>query len=150
MIETIRAIIVFPGYSIYQNFTRYLSYDVRTEVRNIEKMERNLPVVTFCLESTFDENFNCYKDESSHSRYKCKLNRSKDIDMWYKDGKVWKQGKDAVNNCYIFNENGTVSLATEKQYQIIDFYTTLKYDLLTVNFQSTDEFKYNKELIYFS
>ena len=70
--------------------------------------------------------------------------------VWYKDGKVWKQGKDAVNNCYIFNENGTVSLATEKQYQIIDFYTTLKYDLLTVNFQSTDEFKYNKELIYFN
>lgn len=140
-------ILAFPGYSIYKNSVRYFAYDVRTEIRNIEKATRYLPVVTLCAQSAFYEHFYCYKNDSFHSIYKCQQNQSKKTNMKYVDGKTLKEGNDLGNDCYVFNANGTTTVASGKQFQQILFKTSSRhYEALIVNFQSIEEFKRDKEL----
>ena len=64
-------IITFTCYTLYRNAVRYFSFGVRPEVRTVEKAERALPVITFCLESTFSENFYCYNNKSFDEYIKC-------------------------------------------------------------------------------
>ena len=142
-------ILAFTSYTIYQNSVRFFTHDVRTEVRNIEKVERHLPVVTFCLESTFNENFFCYKNYSlDQGQTKCKKEQSKEATgMYYKEEERWRRGKRIGNDCFVYNENGTVKVATGRQYKIVDIYASQSSTLI-VNFKSSEEFKYNKELVY--
>ena len=101
------AILIFTCYEMYENAARYLAFEVRTEVRIEKKMERKLPVVTFCLESTFNAKFECYNGKSLWGHDKdCRKGKQKDAYMEYKKGHgdthVWVRGKHIGNDCYIF------------------------------------------------
>ena len=144
-------IICLTCYTLYRNTVRYFEYGVRTEIRSIETRERSLPVITFCLTSTFLNNFFCYKNNSFHPYHKCKKYDTNETSMEYLDGVtngIWKPGKYLGNHCYALNENGTMKLATGTGRQRVIFEAQSRNDTLFVTFQTPEEFRKRKEMTY--
>ena len=151
----ILAIIIFTVYTLYRNTVRYLAYDVKTEIKIIEKVERYLPVITFCWQPTIYGTIFCYKNDSFDYNYACKNKSSKKTTMRYweggRDGR-WVEGRYIGNDCHVFNENGTMSMSTGTDYLDILFDALMPEheftNRLLVTFQTPSEFANRKETIY--
>ena len=149
-------IISFITSIVYENTRRYFNYDVRTEVRNEEKAEKPLPVITLCLESTLKDIMNCYNNDSLYpNALRCKTDERK-TNMFYYDGILTFHkipGRHLSNGCYVFNENGTISISG-KEYQEVHFNVSSGgdsdslSDALLLIFQSPKEFQSTKSFFH--
>ena len=144
-------IICFTCFTLYRNTARYFAYGARTEIRSIETMERNLPVITFCLAETFLNNFFCYNNSSFSPDIKCEKTATNGTSMWYLDSVTngeWMPGKNLGDNCHVFNENGTMMLTTGTGFKRVAFLAQSPNDSLFVTFQTPEEFRNRREMIH--
>ena len=139
-------IMAFTIYMVYQDTYRYFSYNIRTEVRHKEIAKRALPVITLCMPSPFEKNLYCHNNVSVSPHFKCKENRLKAAMQYIDSHGTKRKGKFLGNGCYVFNENGTIQVATGKESQRVEFYSK-DYGLI-ITFQSYDEYISRKRIMY--
>ena len=133
-------ILAFTSYMVYRNAVRYAAFGVNTKIWEENAPQRKLPVITFCLESSFD---NKLKSKMSPQR----------IQMSYILGGEEIKGKYLGNDCYVVNENQTIELSVDGEYQkvgVIDYSKNNErmFNKLHIILQSSEEFRNNKEHIY--
>ena len=68
-VAAITIIIFFTSYTIYKNSVRYLAHGEKEDIKTVEKEVKALPVISFCLTSTFLGNLYCHENESIHSMF---------------------------------------------------------------------------------
>ena len=121
--------------------TRYLKYDVRTEIRYIENDTITLPVITMCHSGTFKESYVCYKNKTLGTNETC---REFQVNNSYIRHDNWKKGENTYlgRHCHVFNPNGTFAVTGKTEYMNVDYYYNGPHwnKGIFVIFQSPEEF----------
>ena len=148
-------IISFTSYMVYKNTIRYAAYGVRTKTLSEEMPERVLPVITFCLQSTFYRNMNCYNNKTLDLSYpSCDKTISIGPRMRFQDGYrsgKWINGRTLGNNCHVLNANQMIKLSAGKEGQEVIFDPPFDpKERIVMILQSKEEFENREEYMYIS
>ena len=144
------AVLGFTGYMTYRYVTRYLAYEIRTEMRFIENETIALPVMTFCLRSTFFSHLFCYNNVSYHPTFPCVKQKVISTKVLYKENKGQVMAaEDLGRNCYAVNTNGSISVAGKLGSVTVQFWSSnSNIDYLVIGFQTPNEFKNRRDSLY--
>ena len=132
----------------------YLSYPHRTLVSYQERQTLELPVITFCLDSTFTGAFHCYRNKSFSSFYPCKVNMVEGDMYYYLPGmQEWIELSKTDDGCFVFGAEKSIYMAPMKEFALFEF-DTQSYDHLVdnliISYFAPDEYKNHKENVYLS
>ena len=143
-------IILFTSYMVYRNAERYASYDSKTKIWEEKTPERALPVITICMQSSYLRNVFCYNNKPLSNFLKsCDKTEPNKHKMQIYNGSDYIEPRYLGNDCYVVNENGTIALSVEGEYQRVWVWvkdSSVKYVFMV--FQSQEEFKSRKENFY--
>ena len=101
------AVTGFAIYMIYRYMSRYLAFEVRTEIRYNEHFITSLPVMLFCLSSMMTRKNSCYYGTLSDGT-PCNFDtrNTSALEMLNHTSGERSVLKDLGNHCHVFNENG--------------------------------------------
>ena len=135
------------GYMASKYTKRYFAYEIRTEIRFQESQITALPTIVLCLESTFKEDMNCYRNKSFVSKRPCK-EKIRNTIAYYQVG-LEGPGMTATNlgrDCHVINENGSDAISSKIGQLNVQFFTTDMINAsLMVYLTTPEEFKASKE-----
>ena len=105
-------VVGFAFYMVSGYLTRYLSFDLRTEIRNIESPILPLPTMIFCLQAITYQVFGCYRNVNFAFGGPCNISVAQSTQLTYTNyttGET-KLAKYIGSGCHVINENGSLSL----------------------------------------
>ena len=113
------------------------------EYQNVE-----LPVISFCTESTFFSAFYCYKNKSIGSQT-CNKSKTR-TNMFYSiDSQGWKLLEE-TDGCFVFGAKQTYKIAPRKQFVVFDFNLPPNKSVLIINYLTKKEYDSRREIIHIS
>ena len=141
----------FAGYMTWLYTTRYLSYNIRTEIRFEERKAIELPVVTICSQKTFWRYQDCYQNTSLLDGTKCGITYDQGVSsMRYSVNHKWIEGTYLGWHCYAFNENGTIAIAGQTEFIELEYKAPQANDDILVILRSPADFQARRSIAYFT
>ena len=140
------SILLAFGFAVYMvdcYVQKFLKYEWRTEIRQVEEIKILQPVIVFCT-SSFTSIFSCYKNISFADNSSCTTNITKSTELHYQHLTTLKWTEEDVeylgNNCHAINADRSMKLARTDQYLPTMFRSNLPEEYLMMYLYASDAF----------
>ena len=144
-------VIGFALFMVHGYIKRYLSFDLRTEIRNIESPILPLPTMLFCFPKTKFRRLGCYQGVNLFRGKSCNISEAQSTELTYHNfttGET-KFAKYIGDGCHVVNENGSLSWTGAGSTMELKIKAPSSHSKVDFTAISTEEYKSRKEKVLY-